>query len=619
MIGSNRLSWLKNRKISTRFRLILLTQFTALLIIIIAILTIAPQLQNSLQKLNDAQNNLNISRHIESELLQTREHEQDFFLQSNLVLGESNINYLQYTNQINQLNLVLESLSQYDPDTTDLIQQHIDDYDSNYQQIVTSLIPNRQETLSSISTLFTELEPLVNFQSNSLVISNLSRFENSITIYQLQLFPNRNSYDEFQIKQPNQVREVKLVEQSLRLSIDIASTTDVAKTEMTNILADIMDLFDQLVDTDANITELVRRYQAAIHSVEPILSQLVEDANVQFSDENIVFINLIRSRVPVIIALVTISTLTLMILIPLITRSIEEPIELLAEATQSISSGNYEQKIAYKSNDEIGQLATSFNQMSDAIKRRNIQLNEALEEAHEANRLKDEFLATMSHELRTPLNAIIGFLGIVQMTADLGEKNTHRLERASVNSERLLALINNILDISRIEAGRMKITKTSVNIRTLIADLQSQLEILIEDKGIKFNLEVDKNLPDEIITDEDAITKIITNLSGNAMKFTEQGEVRINIKADNARDKWVIEVSDTGIGIPIHMQEAIFDRFRQVDGSSTREYGGSGLGLAIVSGLCREMNGTVTVDSEIGQGSTFRITLPLEVTEKVIE
>jgi two-component system, sensor histidine kinase len=235
--------------------------------------------------------------------------------------------------------------------------------------------------------------------------------------------------------------------------------------------------------------------------------------------------------------------------------------------------------------------------------------------ARETNRFKDQFLAIMSHELRTPLNAIIGFLGLMGMSKGLDERNTHLVQRARANAERLLRLINDILDLSKIESGRLELIPTAVSIRELVERWQSQMDVLAKQKGVNFVATIDPSLPDRLSVDEDAITKITTNLMSNAFKFTEKGEV--SLKMSSKDKQWIIEVHDTGIGIPAHMHETIFEAFRQVDGSSQRAYGGTGLGLSIVSRLCKAMNGVVRVSSVVGEGSTFTVTLPLTLAEPV--
>jgi signal transduction histidine kinase len=203
------------------------------------------------------------------------------------------------------------------------------------------------------------------------------------------------------------------------------------------------------------------------------------------------------------------------------------------------------------------------------------------------------------------------------MSAKLDDRSLHMIRRAQANANRLLTLINDILDISRIESGRMQIVNSDVSLSDLVERLQSQMGVLADEKLLTFNVDLDPTLPPTISIDEDAITKITTNLLGNAFKFTEKGGVTLNIS--QKEDKLVIMVSDTGIGIPTHMHDVIFERFRQVDGSSKRTHGGSGLGLAIVQKLALALNGTITVQSVVGEGSTFTVVLPLETThEKVV-
>ncbi len=238
-----------------------------------------------------------------------------------------------------------------------------------------------------------------------------------------------------------------------------------------------------------------------------------------------------------------------------------------------------------------------------------------IRQLRETARFKDEFLAVMSHELRTPLNAMIGLLGIALMGSKLTERDTMLVTRARANSERLLTLINNILDISRMEAGRFEIVPGEVAVRPLIERLHTNMSILAEQKTLKFTATVAPTLPETLQVDEDAITKIVTNLVANALKFTEQGSVTLRV--DAAGDDLILEVKDTGIGIPVHMREVIFESFRQVDASSTRVYGGSGLGLSIVRNLCNAMHGTVRVDSLPGTGSTFTVTLPLRLSHPI--
>lgn len=318
----------------------------------------------------------------------------------------------------------------------------------------------------------------------------------------------------------------------------------------------------------------------------------------------------------------------------LIARRIVRPITHLQIAATRMMNGDYSQRAQIEVNDEVGQLAIAFNQMTESIQKRDADLSSAnavlekrveertkelrvaTREAQEASRLKDEFLAVMSHELRTPLNAMIGFQGILLMTAKLDDRSLHMVRRSQANANRLLTLINDILDVSRIESGRMQFVKSDVSLSDLIERLQSQMGVLADEKLLKFNVNLDPALPPTISIDEDAITKIVTNLLGNAFKFTEKGGVTLDLA--QKENSIVIAVRDTGIGIPTHMYDVIFERFRQVDGSSKRTHGGSGLGLAIVQKLTLALNGTINVQSVVGEGSTFTVALPLETADEKV-
>jgi PAS domain S-box-containing protein len=232
-------------------------------------------------------------------------------------------------------------------------------------------------------------------------------------------------------------------------------------------------------------------------------------------------------------------------------------------------------------------------------------------EAQEASRLKDEFLAVMSHELRTPLHAIIGQIGLLLMIGGLDDQVMRRLQRAQANSERLAHLINDILDMTRIEAGHLELTCRLIDPRRVLTRVVTMIQSLGEQKGLDVGLHIAPDVPTTLMLDEDAFTRIATNLLSNAVKFTEKGGIAAHLSVHG--DQLLFEVIDTGIGIPEHLHGVIFERFRQVDSSSSRSYGGSGLGLAIVRSLCTAMHGSVRVHSAPDEGSTFTVTLPLKM------
>jgi signal transduction histidine kinase len=228
----------------------------------------------------------------------------------------------------------------------------------------------------------------------------------------------------------------------------------------------------------------------------------------------------------------------------------------------------------------------------------------------EVNQVKDQFVAIMSHELRTPLNAIIGFLGIMKMGGDLPEKQVHMVDRSRANAERLLSLIDDILDMSKIEAGRFDLHPEVVTIRDLNQRWISQTEVLAAEKKLQFSATVDHSVPEKVYIDPDALTKIVTNLLSNALKFTKEGSVFSELK--QVSDKLEVKVKDTGVGIPDEAQQTIFESFRQLDSSTKRKFGGSGLGLFIVKQLTTLLEGTIEVTSKVNEGSTFVVRIPLK-------
>ena len=233
--------------------------------------------------------------------------------------------------------------------------------------------------------------------------------------------------------------------------------------------------------------------------------------------------------------------------------------------------------------------------------------------AEQANQAKSAFLANMSHELRTPLNAIIGFSELVMHRSKdaLEPKQYQNLEKILVSADHLLALINDVLDLSKIEAGRMDVRPATVNIGTIVDQCLRTVEPLAQTKGLRLSSKVPKQLP-ELVTDQEKLKQILINLLGNAVKFTQKGSVDLTV--DSSNDLVSFSVSDTGIGIPEEKLPEIFDEFSQVDSTSTREHGGTGLGLSISNRLAELLGGEINAESSLGQGSTFTLSIPTKCT-----
>jgi signal transduction histidine kinase len=307
------------------------------------------------------------------------------------------------------------------------------------------------------------------------------------------------------------------------------------------------------------------------------------------------------------------------ILALVISRTITEPLREMQEATERISSGDFTHQIGPQSGSEFRALGTAFNKMAGqvqdmvgSLELRAKELQVANEKAVEASRLKSEFLATMSHELRTPLNAVIGFSGIMLegMAGEIDAVAKNMVQGIFDSSQHLLGLINDILDIAKIEAGRVELVIEPISTSMMVDEWSTRIGVLAQRKNIDLEVKVSPTIPAKICGDQERLTQIANNLLSNAVKFTDQGKVTLDVHWENS--KFVIQVTDTGIGIPPHALQYIFDEFRQVDNSSKRQFGGTGLGLAIVRKLCHLMGGEITVKSQQGEGSIFTATLPLE-------
>lgn len=253
-----------------------------------------------------------------------------------------------------------------------------------------------------------------------------------------------------------------------------------------------------------------------------------------------------------------------------------------------------------------------------ALKKTEADLREARSAAEAASVAKSQFLSNMSHEIRTPLNAMIGFSDLL-MGSNLDDNQRKYLDKVRHSGEALLEIVNNILDIAKIESGQFTIEKKPFSLNSLATRLANIFEPVAKRKGIKFQLKKASDVPDQILGDQVRIQQVLTNLLSNAFKFTEQGEIILLIEKDTEHKPgtWFkFSVSDTGKGIPKDKLPLLFQRFSQVDSSITREYGGTGLGLSICKELARLMFGEIKVISQEGKGSVFTLSLPLELSQE---
>jgi PAS domain S-box-containing protein len=259
--------------------------------------------------------------------------------------------------------------------------------------------------------------------------------------------------------------------------------------------------------------------------------------------------------------------------------------------------------------EKVRQATAELVRQNELLRRQHIQLEQA-------SALKSQFLANMSHEFRTPLNAILGYTSMLMqgIAGDLSTQQKRNMTRIDSNSKHLLSLINDILDISRIEAGKMPLHATEFPIADLIAEVVAELDPIIVRSKLKVTTELDSD-GKRLVSDRQKVKQIVLNLLSNALKFTPEGSITVTSRLRKSEGTLAIAVKDTGIGIATEDQGTIFEDFRQADSSPTREYGGAGLGLSICRRLASMLGGRITVESKVGAGSTFTLILPTRIGE----
>ncbi len=317
------------------------------------------------------------------------------------------------------------------------------------------------------------------------------------------------------------------------------------------------------------------------------------------------------------------AALVVILLTWLLARNLTRPVVKLTEAATTLAEGDWQQQVSIQRGDELGVLADTFNQMArqlrvsfSVLEARHEEALRAREEAIQANKAKSVFVANMTHELRTPLNAIIGYSEMLQDDVqDAGHTEyIPDLQKIGIAGKHLLSLVNDVLDFSKVEAGRMELYLETFDVYTMVEDIRKTLQLMFARNNNTLTLHCPPDIGG-MFADLTKTRQCLFNLMSNANKFTENGEIRLTVRRYQQKgETWVdMEVRDTGIGMTPAQMNKLFQAFTQADPSTTRKYGGTGLGLVISKQFCQMMGGDIVVSSEFGKGSAFTISLPTQV------
>jgi signal transduction histidine kinase len=417
-----------------------------------------------------------------------------------------------------------------------------------------------------------------------------------------------------------------------RFNNTLARLEEAASPEEEQMLQRIRAAQDEILTTVADIANLIRdgkvdeamtlqlnsgypQYQ----QIERLVNQVVKTEEDKMGTLSRIVTAAHRRALILIGGFVGTSILLALLLGFVISWSFILPVQEAQRFLGQVAKGDFSTTINVPNRDELGALAAHMNQMSRELHRLYMdqrhaaqQLQTLNEELERASKAKSDFLASMSHELRTPLNAILGYTELIldEIYGEVPAKIRDVQERVQQSGRHLLGLINDVLDLSKIEAGRMELSPAEYSVRDIVDIVSSSLRSLAAEKGLEFVAGAQVDIP-VAFGDAKRLTQCLMNLAGNALKFTMRG--RVEVWVERQGETLVHRVSDTGVGIPQDQLEGIFAEFRQADSTITHEFGGTGLGLSITKKFVEMHGGRIWVESEVGKGSTFFFSIPLRL------
>jgi signal transduction histidine kinase len=422
---------------------------------------------------------------------------------------------------------------------------------------------------------------------------------------------------------PNETTLAVALRQINQFGYDLDRVSFVAKDEVA-LLNQLREEYGRFIAVVSHIVDLVRNLRTAeakqselaelgplADKLERLTNQLVNRAEADM----VAGVDVSRqtyAKSQIIVGAVALASFVLtLVLGHAISRSVINPVGVIHHGLNRIAAGDFTQRIEVANRDELGELAAHVNSTCEELQ----QLYRSLEEA---SRHKSQFLANMSHELRTPLNAILGFSELLLdgIYGEPPERMRSAVERIQRNGRHLLGLINDVLDLSKIEAGQLRLSLADYSVEELVNGVYTSVESLAAEKNLGLRIAVPSGLP-PARGDERRLAQALFNLVGNAIKFTDAGEVRIEVEANG--DSYKFSVQDTGPGVDEADQAKIFQEFQQIDNSITKAKGGAGLGLAIVKRIVEMHGGRIWIESRLGHGATFSFLVPARLEQQATQ